>query len=94
MASEVIVAPETASTAILWWVTISAGMEAMASSEMLGDSECSVTVTSVMAESPKVTETVREPFLPCAEAVYSPAVKREACGADSVGAADVPGEEQ
>ena len=54
---------------------MSAGICSSALDAIAGVSACSVTFTSVMALSEKVTSTVTAPFMPLAEAVYVPALK-------------------
>ena len=66
MASLVTVAPETVSTARLWFSTIAAGMFSMAPSLIPAVSECSTTFTESMALAEKVTSTFTSPFLPAA----------------------------
>ena len=67
----VLVAPDTVSTARLWFSTIQAGISEIGLSAMPSVSEFSTTSTRVTAPSAISTSTVTGPLLPWADCVYT-----------------------
>ena len=74
MAFVVIDAPDTESTAKVWFLIIASIVFLNASSEMPSVSECSMTVIVLISFSVNSTSTLMFPFLPAATPVYLPAL--------------------